>query len=87
MVKQDIIYRIQEFNPTATDEFLDTFQEDDLLQYLHQLSEVHRPRRHPDAPIRPASVSTTRTSPRRNSAEAGITEHCPAAKGSPERPN
>ena len=40
MSKQDIIKRIRGLNITADSEFLASFNEDELLAYLHQLQEV-----------------------------------------------
>ena len=45
MTKRDIIDQIRRQNPTARSEFLATFNEQDLLAYLHQLREVEAERR------------------------------------------
>lgn len=45
MSKRDLIDRIRRLNPTARAEFLASFNEDDLLAYLHQLQEVEREHR------------------------------------------
>lgn len=45
MSKRETIDRIRRLNPTAMPEFLATFQEMDLLAYLHQLQELDRERR------------------------------------------
>ncbi|MHC4442555.1 MAG: hypothetical protein ACYTF1_22300 [Planctomycetota bacterium] len=44
MNKQEIIDRIRNLNNTANDIFLASFDEDQLLAYLHQLKEVERER-------------------------------------------
>lgn len=44
MTKRDIIERIQQINSSAQGAFLATFEEDDLLAYLHQLQELERER-------------------------------------------
>jgi hypothetical protein len=44
--KREIINRIRRFNPSARGDFLASFNEEDLLAYLHQLQEVdHENRR------------------------------------------
>ena len=45
MCKREIIERIRGLNVTADNVFLDSFTEEDLLAYLHQLQEVERERR------------------------------------------
>ncbi|UCD29914.1 MAG: hypothetical protein JSV03_05410 [Planctomycetota bacterium] len=45
MTKREIIDRIRDQNPSADSEFLATFEQEDLLAYLHQLQEVERERR------------------------------------------
>ncbi len=45
MTKREMIDQIRRLNPTAHPDFLADFQEEDLLAYLHQLSEVERERR------------------------------------------
>ena len=40
MSKRDMIDRIRRLNPTARPEFLAAFEEDALLDYLRQLSEL-----------------------------------------------
>jgi hypothetical protein len=45
MSKRDLIDRIRRHNPTAQPEFLASFDEKDLLAYLHQLQEVEREHR------------------------------------------
>lgn len=40
MSKRDMIDRIRRLNPTAQPEFLAEFQENDLLDYLRQLSDL-----------------------------------------------
>ncbi len=45
MSKRDLIDRIRRYNPTAQPEFLASFDESDLLAYLHQLQEVVRENR------------------------------------------
>jgi len=45
MSKRDLIDRIRRLNPTAQPAFLASFNEDDLLAYLHQLQEVEREQR------------------------------------------
>jgi hypothetical protein len=40
MSKRDMIDRIRRLNPTAQPEFLADFDEDDLLDYLRQLTEL-----------------------------------------------
>ena len=47
MSKRDMIDRIRRINPTAQPEFLASFDEDDLLAYLRQLTELeHEQSRH-----------------------------------------
>jgi hypothetical protein len=45
MTKRELIDQIQRFNPTAKPAFLADFEEEELMAYLHQLSEVERERR------------------------------------------
>jgi hypothetical protein len=45
MSKRETIDRIRRLNPTAQPEFLATFEDADLLAYLHQLQELDRERR------------------------------------------
>jgi hypothetical protein len=45
MSKRESIDRIRCLNPSAQPEFLATFDESDLLAYLHQLQELDRERR------------------------------------------
>ena len=45
-----MIDQIRRLNPTAKPDFLADFQEDDLLAYLHQLSEVEREQREQKRP-------------------------------------
>jgi len=45
MSKRETIDRIRRLNPTAMPEFLATFEDGDLLAYLHQLQELDRERR------------------------------------------
>ncbi|HOA74919.1 MAG TPA: hypothetical protein PL151_03900 [Phycisphaerae bacterium] len=45
MSKRETIDRIRRLNPTAQPEFLATFDDADLLAYLHQLQELDRERR------------------------------------------
>ncbi len=40
MSKRDMIDRIRRLNPSARPEFLAEFEENDLLDYLRQLSEL-----------------------------------------------
>lgn len=42
MTKREIIDRIVVINPTAKTDFLASFEDQDLLAYLHQLKEVER---------------------------------------------
>lgn len=51
MSKRETIDRIRRLNPTAMPEFLATFQQLDLLAYLHQLQELDRERR--EMPAKP----------------------------------
>jgi hypothetical protein len=44
MSKRETIDLIRRFNPTAQPEFLASFEQMDLLAYLHQLQEVERDR-------------------------------------------
>lgn len=45
MNKQQIIDQIRRYNPTADVTFLSAFLEEELLAYLHQLSEIASERR------------------------------------------
>jgi hypothetical protein len=47
MSKRETIDRIRQFNPSAQADFLATFDQMDLLAYLHQLQELDRERRSP----------------------------------------
>lgn len=52
MSKYEIMDHIRRLNPSAHDEFLAEFSEDELLAYLHQLEEIKREqlcRKSPDA--------------------------------------
>ena len=49
MTKREITEQIRRINHSADEEFLDSFTEDELLAYLHQLKEVERDRRHCEA--------------------------------------
>jgi len=42
MSKRDLIDQIRRLNPTARPEFLAEFEEQALLDYLRQLSDLHR---------------------------------------------
>ena len=42
MSKRDMIDRIRRLNPTAQPEFLAEFNDEDLLAYLRQLTELER---------------------------------------------
>jgi hypothetical protein len=44
MSKEKIIERIRGMNNTAENDFLASFDEDQLLAYLHQLQEIERER-------------------------------------------
>lgn len=46
MTKRELIDAIRELNSTAQPEFLASFEEDDLRDYLQQLREVERHHRH-----------------------------------------
>ncbi len=45
MSKRETINQIRRLNPTAQPEFLASFEQDELLAYLHQLQELERDRR------------------------------------------
>lgn len=47
MSKRETINHIRRLNPTAQPEFLASFEQDELLAYLHQLQELERDRRQP----------------------------------------
>ena len=44
MSKRETIDQIRRFNPSAQTDFLASFDQDELLAYLHQLQEVERER-------------------------------------------
>jgi hypothetical protein len=50
MTKRELIDHIQRLNPTAKPTFLADFEEEELLAYLHQLSELERERREHQSP-------------------------------------
>lgn len=50
MTKREMIDKIRRLNPTAKPDFLADFAEEDLLAYLHQLTEVERERREHNRP-------------------------------------
>ena len=45
MNKREMIDTIRKFNPSAQAEFLASFEQSDLLAYLHQLQELEREHR------------------------------------------
>lgn len=47
MSKREMIDEIRRHNPTAKQDFLAAFQEDDLAAYLRQLFDLERDRRRP----------------------------------------
>jgi hypothetical protein len=44
MSKHEVIEQIRRLNPTASEEFLEGFPQEELIAYLHQLQEVRRER-------------------------------------------
>jgi hypothetical protein len=50
MAKEELIASIRRLNPTASNEFLSSFSEEDLIAYLRQLQEISRPARPSDSP-------------------------------------
>ena len=70
MSKEQLIDNIRQHNPTANSEFLFTFNEDALKNYLGHLRYLGRPRGAGSLWVRNTDASATSTRPRHNKGAA-----------------